>query len=61
MKQELESLENTDHPHITRIFDLCEDDKYYYIVMELISNGNLLDKVIEMKSFTEAMAADTIN
>ena len=61
MKQELEVLEKTDHPHITRIFELCEDKKSFYIVMELISSGNLLEKVISLKQMTERLAADTIN
>jgi len=60
MKQELEVLEKTDHPHITRVFELLEDRKSYYVIMELISGGNLLEKVIEMKTMTEPLAADII-
>ena len=54
-------LEDTDHPHITRVFELMEDRRSYYVIMELISGGNLLEKVIEMKSLTEKQAADVIN
>ena len=61
MKQELEVLEKTDHPHITRVFELLEDNRQYYVIMELVSGGNLLEKVIEMKSMTEPLAADIIN
>ena len=61
MKQELEVLEKTDHPHITRVFELLEDRRSYYVIMELISGGNLLEKVIEMKTMTEPLAADVIN
>lgn len=61
MKQELEVLEKTDHPHITRVFELMEDKRSYYVIMELVSGGNLLEKVIEMKSMTEPLAADIIN
>ena len=61
MKQELEVLEKVVHPNITRIFDLCEDKRSYYVVMELISGGNLLEKVIEKKQLTEKMTADSIN
>ena len=61
MKQELEVLEKTDHPHITRVFELLEDKRQYYVIMELISGGNLLEKVIEMKTMTEPLAADIIN
>ena len=61
MKQELEVLEKTDHPHITRVFELLEDRRSYYVIMELVSGGNLLEKVIEMKTMTEPLAADVIN
>ena len=29
------------HPNIVWIFDTYENDKYYYIVMELVSGGEL--------------------
>ena len=43
MKNELAVLEATNHPHITRIFELLEDRRNYYVIMELMSYGNLLD------------------
>lgn len=42
MHDELTLLERTDHPHITRVFELMEDDLKYYIVMEYLEGGNLL-------------------
>jgi len=44
----LEILEITQHPNITRVFELMEDAKNYYIVMELITGGNLLEKIGDM-------------
>ena len=38
-----------------------EDDKNYYIVMELITGGNLLNKLTKLKKFTENMAASVIH
>ena len=61
MKNELEVLENTTHPHITRVFELLEDKKNYFVVMELVSGGNLLDRVIAAKKFSEADAAHVVN
>lgn len=40
-------LEDVVHPHITRIFDLMEDNRNYYIIAELMSGGHLLEKVLE--------------
>ena len=37
-----------------------EDNRYYYIVMELISGGNLLEMIGKKRSFSENDAANII-
>ena len=59
-RNELEVLEQTPHPNITRIFELLEDRKHYYIVMEVVMGGNLLEKIQKMKTFNEVQAANVI-
>lgn len=59
-KNEFIVLEETVHPHITRVFELMEDNRSYYIVMELISGGNLFDKIHSMHHFSEDKAASII-
>lgn len=61
MRNELLVLEKTDHPHITRVFELLEDKKNFYVVMEFMTDGNLLDRVVEMDHFSEDHAARVIN
>lgn len=46
LRQELLVLEITDHPHITKVYEILEDSNCYYVVMEHLEGGNLLDKVI---------------
>ena len=53
-------LEETVHPHITRVFELMEDDRCYYIVMELVSGGNLFDMIRSKRRFSEDQAANII-
>ena len=53
-KNELEILEVTQHPNVTRVFELLEDQKNYYIIMEVITGGNLLDKIGTLSKFTES-------
>jgi serine/threonine protein kinase len=60
MRNELFVLEKTDHPHITQVFELLEDKKHFYVVMELLSGGNLLQKISKMKVFGESHAAKII-
>ena len=59
-KNELEILEVNQHPNITRIFELMEDAKNFYIVMELVTGGNLFTKIQTMQRFTEQQAAQII-
>ena len=53
-------LEENAHPHITRIFELMEDGRCYYIIMELITGGNLFEMVKSKRRFMESQAADVI-
>ena len=57
---ELNVLEETVHPHITRVFELMEDSRCYYIIMELISGGNLFDMIKKERSFSEGRASGII-
>ena len=49
-----------DHPNIMKIYEYYEDEQYMMIVGELYSGGELLDKIIEMKSFSEKKAAEAM-
>lgn len=57
---ELNVLEDTVHPHITRVFELMEDSRCYYIIMELVSGGNLFDMIKQERQFSEEKAASVI-
>jgi len=60
MLNELQVLEAADHPNITRVFELMEDDNNFFVVMEYCSGGNLLDHMLRFKKLTERIAADII-
>jgi calcium-dependent protein kinase len=47
MKNELTILEDTSHPNIMRIYELLQDDKFYFIVSEFIRYGELYDFIIQ--------------
>ena len=40
---ELQTLEDTAHPNILRIYELLHDDNFYFIVSEFIRYGELFD------------------
>lgn len=57
---ELKVLEETTHPNIPRVFELFEDNMNYYIITELISGGNMLEKMMEDNKITEKSVCNII-
>ena len=51
--KEIEIVKDLDHPNIVKMYESYEDDKYLYIVTELIQGGELFDELIRRKRFTE--------
>ena len=49
-------LDPTNH-HIVQLYDLHRDDKNYYLAMELIQGGELLDHLLQNGPYSEAVAA----
>ncbi|OHS97300.1 CAMK family protein kinase [Tritrichomonas foetus] len=43
--REIALLKSMDHPFISEFFSCIEDSDYYFVVMEYVENGNLLDYV----------------
>jgi len=53
MDNELQVLEGTAHPNIMRIYELLNDDKFYFIVSEYIRHGELYDFIVKRGSINE--------
>lgn len=58
--QEVEVFLSMDHPHITRLYDVYECEQTITLVMECMEGGELFDRVVEQKRFSEADAADAV-
>ena len=52
-QNEIEIMRKISHPHIVNIFDIYEDTKKYYIMMELFEGGELFEAISEQGAFTE--------
>ncbi|KAL6438116.1 hypothetical protein ACFW04_004387 [Cataglyphis niger] len=49
------------HPHIVTLKAVHEDDKRVYLVLELLRGGELLDRLLQRRNFTEREAAEVIH
>ncbi|XP_062319253.1 ribosomal protein S6 kinase alpha-2 isoform X2 [Osmerus eperlanus] len=50
-------LRNGQHPNIITLKDVYDDGKYVYLVMELMRGGELLDRILHHKCFSEREAS----
>ncbi len=50
---EIKILQKLEHPNIMKIFEIFEDENYFYIVCEYINEGNLLDIIQAMDQHDE--------
>lgn len=55
--REVEILYKLSHPHIIKLFTHFEDDKYFYLIFELMEGGTLFHKLYREKFFSEPVAA----
>ena len=59
IKEEVRILTKLDHPNIVKYYEIYDDVKYMYLVMEFCSGGELFDKIAAQKDqmFQEGEAA----
>lgn len=50
-------LKKLDHANLPRIHEFFEDESSYYIVMEYLKGGDLFDRILDSKKFTEEQVA----
>ena len=56
-KIEINILRKISHPNITNIFEIYEDSRKYYIMMEFLEGGELFEAITSAGSFNELSAA----
>ncbi len=55
--KEVHKLKELDHPNILRLHEYFDDAKYFYLVHDLCTGGELLDKISELGTLSEGIAA----
>jgi serine/threonine protein kinase len=57
LKKEVSTLMSCDHPHIIKIYEIIEDRKNLYIVMEQCKGGELFDYITKKNKINEKEAS----
>uniref|UniRef100_A0A7S4U6A0 Protein kinase domain-containing protein n=1 Tax=Guillardia theta TaxID=55529 RepID=A0A7S4U6A0_GUITH len=57
VQREIATMKLVDHPNCVMLYDIYDDSKHKYLVMELVTGGTVMDRVVEMTHFTEKDAA----
>eukprot|EP00053_Salpingoeca_punica_P017974 m.174539 g.174539 ORF g.174539 m.174539 type:complete len:424 (-) comp17330_c0_seq5:188-1459(-) len=58
LDNEIAALRRLDHPNITHLHDVIEDDQFMYILLEYCSGGELLDYLMANGALPEQQAAE---
>lgn len=60
LQTEVEILSQVDHPNVVKLFEVWEDKNSFYLTMEIMTGGELFDRIVEKDHYSEKEAADTI-
>jgi len=59
--REIEIMQRVNHPNIISLYEVFDEAKFMHLVMELVTGGELFDRIVEAGSYTEKDAATTIS
>ncbi|KAL5013464.1 hypothetical protein ScPMuIL_007734 [Solemya velum] len=60
LENEIQVLRRLRHSNIVQLLDVFEDKCHVYLVMELVTGGELFDRIVEKGSYTEKDASHLI-
>lgn len=56
LRREVQIMMELNHPNIVRALDLFEEPKNFYVIMEIITGGELFDRIVRKTAYKEAEA-----
>lgn len=56
LKREISVMKLLNHPHIVKLYDVLQTQNHIYLVLELVTGGELFDRILSAKKFDEDTA-----
>ena len=60
LQREITVLQKCDHPNIVRLADWCDTNKRIYMVVEFCDGGDVFERIVQFKKFSEKDAVHVI-
>jgi len=60
IQREIEIMSMVNHPNVIRLFEIYDEPKKMHLVMELVTGGELFDRIVAKGSYSEKDAATTM-
>ena len=60
IQKEINILKSLDHPNIIKVYEFYKTEKYIYIINELCTGGELFDRIVASKYFSEIVACNVM-
>jgi len=60
LKREIYIMKKVNHPHILKLFEVYEDEDYFWLVLELVEGLELFDKIVDRGNYSEKDAANIV-
>ena len=57
IRREIEIMSSISHPGVIKLFEIFDEPKKMHLVMELVTGGELFDRIVAKGSYTEADAS----
>lgn len=57
---EVAILKQMQHPHIVKLYEVFQEDTYYYLVTEFMAGGELFDRIVEKNFYSEREARELV-
>ncbi|CAH0513625.1 unnamed protein product [Peronospora belbahrii] len=57
---EVKILREMQHPHIVKLYDVFQEENYFFLVTEFMAGGELFERIVKKNFYTEREARDLV-